>query len=191
MPSAEYDLRFLRAGTELLEDYLKSSEVYWPVGVQSPAGDPPYPQLTLSALLLARIRARARVATPAGRAELAQLEEQIDTLRTRWRVAWEKKAAADFHARLVLWRNYLEDYRENPEANVDRYAYEVTRRVQLQLLEREAEAVPEAEFTLLEGLDHLLKAVFLPGEFIGEPDLASSFPADPYWYLYGKPKKSL
>ncbi|HEY5573072.1 MAG TPA: hypothetical protein VIK64_08690, partial [Anaerolineales bacterium] len=60
MPSAEYDLGYLRAAVAALEDYLMSNELYWPIGAASPAGEPDYPRLTLGGLLLAQKRAHAR-----------------------------------------------------------------------------------------------------------------------------------
>ena len=90
-----------------------------------------------------------------------------------------------FRARLKLWSNFLEDHRQNPEANVDRYHYEVTRRVQLHLLQPDADDRYEAEDQLLIGLDVYLKAVFVSNGFIWDQELSDGFPPDPYWYLYG------
>jgi len=185
MHSADYELRYLEAGIDVLEDYLFSSEIYWPVGVTAPSGATPYPQLTLGGLLLAMKRAQARVATPQEQARLARIGEQIDAVRTRWRSAWGKKSAREYGSRLNLWRDFMEEYRQRPQANSDRYAYEVRRRVQLQLLGSEADTIPQAQLSLKDGLDKLLRSVFIPGEFIWDNDLATSFPANPFWYLYG------
>jgi len=185
MPSAEYDLRFLQSGIETLESYLLSADLYWPVDARPPAGEPPYPRLTLGGLLLAQTRLHAYHLTDGERARLAQLDEQLDALRGRWRVAWENKALAEIRSRLTLWRNFLEEYRENPENQADRYAYEVGRRVQLHLLSEEA-AMPVAENDLLNGLDKLVRAVFQPGSFIWDDELQTVFPQYTYWYLYGR-----
>lgn len=188
MPSAEYDLGYLRAAVAALEDYLMANEVYWPIGAASPAGEPDYPRLTLGGLLLAQKRAHARDLSPEQRHELAEIDEQIDNLRNRWRVAWERKAGRSFSARLRLWNDFIEEYRANPSANLDRYAYEVERRVMLDLFREEAGAIPEAELKSLESLDKLLRAVLIPGDFIWEAELQSGFPKQKYWYLYGRPK---
>jgi hypothetical protein len=90
---------------------------------------------------------------------------------------------------LNLWRDFLAEYRESPGDNIDRYAYEVTRRVQLHLLKLDAEGIPSDEITLLDSLDRLLNAVFQPGEFVWEPDMISGFPSQVFWYLYGNVKK--
>jgi hypothetical protein len=188
MPTAEYDLRFLEAAASQLENYLLSHDLYWPIGVAAPAGTPPYPRMTLGAMHLALLRARARATTPQQQAALEKLSEQIDATRSHWRVAWGKKAAAEFHSRLNLWRDFLEEYRANPDGNADRYRYEVNRRAQLQLLQAEAENIPPAESELFRGLDQLLRSVFTPDGFIWEPELEASFPEGTYWYLYGNLK---
>lgn len=188
MPSIQYDLEYLRAGLAVFEEYLLSNEIYWPLGAKAPAGEPAYPRLTLDGLLLAAQRLKARTLPPEQAADLADLERRLEETRSRWRVAWEAKATHGFHARLNLWRDFLQEYRESPENNLDRYPYEVKRRAMLQLLSLDAQP-PQAEIDMLRGLDGLLKAVLVPGDFVWEPELQSSFPPDPYWYLYGHLKK--
>lgn len=190
MAHASYELRYIEAGLDQLEGYLLSPEVFWPIGVSSPAGTPSYPQLTLGALLLSLKRAHTLPQAATERATLARLDEQLDSVRSRWRVAWGKKAANEFRVRLNLWRNYMEDYRDNPSANIDRYPYEVQRRAQLHLLEPEADEIPPTELSVLTGLDNLLKAVLVPGEFVWDDELADGFPEDTYWFLYGTPRDS-
>jgi hypothetical protein len=185
MPSFDYDLRYLQAGVDQLEAYLLANELYWSIGVRAPRGEPPYPQLTPGGLLLARQRLQATAKTSAQQAQLARLENRLDALQAQWRSAWGKKARQDFIARLKLWRDFLEDYREKPSAHHDRYGYEVGRRVQLHLLTPEAIDLPAAEAQTLDGLDKLLRAVFKPGGFVWDEQLAVSFPPTPYWYLYG------
>jgi hypothetical protein len=189
MYSAEYDLRFLQAGSKILEDYLLSNDLYWPLGVGAPVGEPPYPQFNLGNLELALTRVQGYRLTPAYQTRLDALMMQINLVRERWRTNWSRKAGAEFHARLNLWRDFLMGYRESPESNYDRYAYEVGRRVQLHLLEEEAESISSDDVRLLDSLDRLLKSAFQPGEFIWEADLSPGFPPQIYWYLYGGVKK--
>jgi hypothetical protein len=185
MTNADYDLRYLQAGIELLETYLFSNDVYWPVGIHAQAGEPPYPQLTIGNLMLALRRAKARCFEPEQKAQVSGLEDELNAIHDRWPENWEKKAADCFRARLNLWRDFVEEYRLSHEANADRYAYEVGRRVLLELLQFETSLIPEAEIDLLNGLDGLLKAVFIPGEFIWESNLQAAFPKELFWYLWG------
>ena len=191
MPSPEYDLRYLKAGIEQLEPYLLSSDVYWSIGARAPAGETPYPQLTIGGLLLARLRAQSSIKTSSQQVELEERSGRLNDLRMRWRVAWEGKASKEFHARLNLWKNFLEEYRANPETQYDRYTYEVTRRVMLHLLGAETENIPQAQRDLLASLDLLLHTIFISGDFIWDVTLTASFPQEQYWYLYGRIPKSL
>ena len=51
-----YDLRYLQAAVDVLQDFLFSPEIYWPIGIQPPMGETPYPQLTLGGISLALVR---------------------------------------------------------------------------------------------------------------------------------------
>ena len=188
MPSVEYDLNYLRAGLLDLQGYLLSNEMYWPVGATSPSGEPPYPRVTLGNLLLAQSRLEGRRLTGEQKAEYERLKQRLESTRQEWRVAWEQKAQREYSARLNLWRDFLEEYRKKPAANIDRYPYEVSRRVLLQLLEPEAGTIPAEEAEMRSGLDGILKAVFMPGKFVWDEELKTSFAREPYWYLYGEPK---
>jgi hypothetical protein len=188
MTSAEYDLSFLEAGIDQLENYLLSKDIYRPIGIKAPSGLPPYPQLTLGWLLLALLRARSASLSSAQETRLHHLTTQLEAIQSHWRTAWTLKAQAEFRARLNLWRDFLNEFRQSPAGNIDRYAYEVTRRVLLQLLQEEAQHLPEPDLQALSGLDHWLKAIFAPGSFVWDEHLMPGFPEATYWYLYGAPK---
>jgi len=115
--------------------------------------------------------------------------QQLDEIRSRRPVAWERKANAEFPIRLSLWRDFLEDYRQNPGGQASRYTYEVGRRVQLHILHPETRLLSPAYLELLASLDNHLRSVFIPGEFVWDAAIQPGFPKDPYWYLYGSIKK--
>jgi len=185
MPSAEYDLIYLTAGLELLEQYLLADGIYWPIGISAKPGQPPYPQLTLGNLLLAGIRAECSVINAAQQAKFIRLTSAIEAISSKWKVTWQNKSRSEIRARLTLLRNFLEEYRENPAANYDRYPYEVGRRVLLELLLEEAQEIPPPDSKMLVGLDRAIKSVFIVGDFIWDSNLAQKFPTDRYWFLYG------
>jgi hypothetical protein len=191
MPSIEYDLNYLQAGLADLEGYLLSNELYWSIDAGAPAGESPYPRMTLGNLFLAATRLSGRRLSTAERAQLEHLNKSMHAIRQHWLVAWGQKSSREFSARLRLWRDFLDEYRNHPGENLDRYAYEVTRRVILHLLSSEAQDVPEEETDLLNGMDNLLRAAFLPGRFVWNEKLKNSFPENPYWYLYGTLKEEL
>lgn len=185
MPAADYDRRYIEAVLPDLQDYLLVDEIYWPVHSTALRNEPPFPQFTLGNLLLALQRFGARDLLPDQQAEYSRLQSTVDAVRSRWRVAWEKKASREYSARLRLWRDYLEELRLQPHNHVDRFSYEVGRRAMLVILAKEARQIPPAEEELLRGLDGLLRSLFQAGDFIWEDDLRSGFPPDQYWFLYG------
>jgi hypothetical protein len=89
-----------------------------------------------------------------------------------------------------MWADFIDEYSRAPEANADRYAYEVQRRVMLDLLLADGNA-PEGVAELLGKLDALVKTFLVPGDFIWEAELQDGFPRNQYWYLYGKLPASL
>jgi hypothetical protein len=185
MKSVEYDLRYIEAGREELEGYLLSKEVFWPLGVKPPEGKPDYPQLTLDWMLLSSARLSGRRLSGAQNDQVERAISDLDLHRSKWRVAWEKKAGHCYQVRGRMWRDYLQEYKDNPQDNADRYTYEIRLRVMLELLRNEfRQQTPEVEFLM--SLDGYLKIVLEPGGFIWEPEIEAGFPVDKFWFLYGK-----
>jgi hypothetical protein len=184
MPSFEYDFGYLEVAVELLEDYLLSKDIYWKLNTSSPPGEPGYPALTLGALLLAEARLRARQLSAVQNQRFSRLSEEIDRIRSKWRTAWGNKAKEEYRSRLDLWGNFLEDFRRDAHGNIDRYGYEVSRRVMLKFLSEDVPDIPIAQRELLAGLDRILEGMMVPGEFIWDEELETGFPADTFPYLY-------
>jgi hypothetical protein len=180
----EYDFGYIQACLEVLESYLLSDEVFWPISATPPEGTPDYPRLTLGALLLAERRLKAY--PQAQEALVQQVTSAIEQLRTKWRVMWEKKAVRSYSVRLRMWSEFLDDYRSGPQDNADRYEYEVRLRAMLEQLQIEGGGKPQAEVKMLLGLDRYLKSMLMPGDFIWEPEVQSGFHKGIYWYLYGE-----
>lgn len=182
MPSAEQDLAFLNAGTEQLEEYLLSDELYWPL-----TGSSALPRLTIGGLLLAQRRLRARKLTGPDIAQLTALEERLAEVRSKRRSAWEAKCRREVRARLDLWKNFLADYRQSPDTLAQEYPRQAQWRVLLTLLLDEL-FTPPPEARILEEFDTMLQAFWLPGAFVWEAELADEFPQTRFWFLYGRLK---
>jgi hypothetical protein len=186
MKSLEYDLRYLVSGTEILEKYLFSDEVFWPINVSPPKGEPEYPRLTLDGLLLARARLMGRYKSLGQQAQVEQVISKLEFFRSKWRVAWEEKAGKCYHVRERMWRNFIQEYQDNPQENADRYSYEVRLRVMLELLKPEVKRQSMEDAGFLLGLDGYLKSILVHEGFIWEKELQEGFPETEYWFLYGK-----
>lgn len=186
MKSFEYDLKYLQAGLEVIEDYLLSSEVFWRLSADPPPGAPDYPQLTLGSLLLSKVRLPAYTITHEQETIRQQVILELERARSKWRVAWENKARRCFGVRVRMWADFLEEYKSNPPENADRYSYEVRLRVMLELLLAECGRQNLTEANQLSELDGYIKSVLEKGGFIWESDVQSGFPVNVYWYLYGR-----
>ncbi len=152
------DLAYLSAGVPELENYLLSKELYYPIGAN-------LPQLTLGGILLAMARV--------GR-DATKFEAQVAGIRSRWQTAWETKSRREVHARGDLWRQYLDEYREDPRSGARLYPQNVRYRAMITLL---GEAHHE--------LDGFLNSVFVEGHFVWEDECVENFDRKSFWFLFG------
>ncbi len=175
------DHAFYKAGVGDLGAYLLSDELFWAL-----AGKSDLPRLTVGGLLLAR----KRLSEGHGRsADLEHLDRELTSIHSKWKVAWERKSAREFRARLNLWKNYLNDYRDSPAGHANEYPQRVKERVVLHLLAGEF-PMTAGESGAVANLDGLHRMNWAPGKFVWEQRLVSIFPAGEYWFLYGKLKSS-
>ncbi len=186
MKTFEYDLGYIQACLEEMESYLLSDEVFWPISVTPPMGAPDFPRLTLGSLLLAGHRLKAYPQAQAQAAQVQRVIAEIERIRSKWRVMWEKKAMRSYTIRLRMWSEFIDEYRNSPQDNGDRYAYEVRLRVMLEVLKLEGGEQLQAEVEMLGGLDQYIKSVMKMGDFVWEAEVQSGFPLGIYWYLYGQ-----
>ena len=185
MAMTEDHLRYMEGGVEVLEDYLLSSEMYWSVGLPSSEPGMELPRLTMGGLFLARAIVRGSQLSVTQKERFERVKAKIDEMHTRWRVAWERKCQRSFSMRLTSWRDFLEEYRLQPDEHADRYKNAVRLRTMLQLELNELTQVEEAELGLLSTMDKILRHVLQPGDFVWEVELAKGFPSEEYWFLYG------
>ena len=185
------DLQFVEACAPELEAYLRASEVFWPL---APAkGFAPLPRLTLGGLLLAlrRLGAVERGLRAPQAVRLAQARMRLETERLRRTAAIGAKMTLETHARLSLWRAYLDDLSESPASNADLYPTEIRQRAMLQLLATAPETgpLPAEAGQAMRALDARLREMFAAGSFVWEEHLAPAFSPPEYWFLYGRPTK--
>lgn len=183
--SLKTDIFYLQGAVSLLEKFLLSTELVWRMDARPAPGEGALPSLSLEGVLLACARLRAGVLPMEQQFPAERLVREIEAILQRWQTAVEGKARRTFRTRLNRWKDFLDDYKADPEGNFDRYPYEVRLRVMLELLAERANQLAPAEHSLLAMLDISLQAIYQPGEFIWEAGLERSFPAKPFWYLYG------
>lgn len=185
MQVLENDLAFLQASTPVLEEYLLSDVLYYPVTGQHSrqlSGDTT--RLTLGNLLLSQKRLSSGLMNDDISAEFSNTLSQIDKIRTQWRSRWEIKIQQELPNRLMLWKNYLSEWGDGSKSKAGDYPYNVRLRVILELLMAETSALLVQEKMLLHSLDQRLKGKGAPGPFVWDEIFRSGFPADKFWFLY-------
>ena len=181
------ELGLLRSIAADLDSFIKSDAVHWSL-TNAGSYASHYPQLSLGVLLLtqAKLRALGGRLPPDQQSHLAQAQQAVAALRSRWRANWLRKAEKEVETRLNAWARAVR------ELNPADYPAAVQSRLMLDLLLEDAhgEAAPglHQARARLATLDSLLRAKFKPGVFALDDDLQAAFPGDPFWYLYGKPQ---
>ncbi len=180
-----YDLRYLEAALEVLEDFLKSTEMYWNLNVSPPAGSPPYPQLSLGNVLLALQCLERPLEGPDQEARREDLRQRLHRIQHQYRSLWDQKARREAQMRVRLWAQYVDELAREEAARAY-YPTEVRNRVIFELLARRSALLP-ALGQLCTHSDRRLQHRFRPGAFVWDADLEPAFPREPFWYLYGRP----
>ena len=180
----EKDRAFIIAAVPDLQEYILSSQLYWPVNLKIPGQPQEAASLTLGNLLLALKRLVIDTNPPPIYDPFLELEKSIYPLRERWLSNWKAKAEKEFEERLRQWERYVINPYKNSGQYWQEYPFEVRRRVILQLLGVEMGEIPPTSVRELDHLDKLLRPLCKPGPYIWETSTEKNFPRDDYWYLY-------
>jgi hypothetical protein len=183
MQDIRYYQRYIEWAAGALQDYLLSEDLFWKAELRARPGESPYPELTIETLNLTirKYLALKGEGKPAIRQD--EWVSRIETIHEKWKVAWERKAERCYRSRVNLWLNYLRDYKECPDANADRYPYEVRHRVFIELLGMDLRL--DISLSAIGKSDRFLKTILEPGDFIWEKEIKSGFPKPQFWFLYG------
>jgi len=190
MPSTLYDLGYIQAGIESLDDYLLSKTLFWPLNAPSPIGEPPFSRLTIGSLLLSFARLGARRLPSAQNAQLTLMESKYNHLSSSKRDAWLRKGQREFLSRLRQWNLYLLDLGQTPDDHIAYYGSEVRIRVILELLASKIDPPAKSYLDKLDELDTILGRILDRKGFIWDLDLANGFDSTHFWYLWGRPNFS-
>lgn len=180
MWDTEASLRSLEDAVQEIESFLLSKDV-----IRARSG-----RSSLSVGLISlNLRWLRPVVETEDQNRLQSVAAELAAVRDKWRVAWERKAAAELRSRLNLWREYLSDLEGRPGLGSS-YPQEVRNRaIAVDLLDA-AGHQPEIK-TLsasLDAVDTRLRDSFQPGKFVWPQAPESAFPAEPFWFLYGRPQ---
>lgn len=188
MTPLPHDAAFLQSAAQVLEDYLLSDVLFWPLQREKGTmlgGDSD--QLTPGNLLLSLARVgKAASADPS----LANALQEIEKVRRQWKSAWLNKCGKEWDQRIRLWLNYLDDLPKEPRQTLPAdFPYHVRQRVILHLLGEEIGDLPAEKKNLLQNSDEMLRSLSQTGEFVWQKSLQEQFPVSSFWYLYRKTGK--
>lgn len=185
MQVLENDLAFLQASTPVLEEYLLSDLLYYPVtGLRGRQLTGDTTRLTLGNLLLSQKRLSCVVLLAEVSSQSSGLTQQINQIKGQWRSRWDLKIQQEIPNRIMLWKNYLSEWGDRSELRSGDYPYNVRLRVILELLFKETDQLLVQEKALLRSLDQSLKGKGVPGKFVWDESFTAGFPSEEYWFLY-------
>lgn len=179
------DVRNVEAMASNLTPYIYEDELF---GILP--GD--LPRLTLGGLLmrLARLDVLADRLPESQQQTAENARRQLDEVREKWRVHYEKKIAHELRSRMVHLRQFLQEVEENPHRLTPDCPSAMEKRVMIELLKDEAMQLgvwtSELAATLY-GIDSQIRRLGEQRDFIWDPAVQDAYPRDKFWFLYMAP----
>lgn len=150
------------------------------------------PRLTLGGLLmrLARLRVFADRLPEPQRQVADAARRQLEEVREKWRVHYEKKIVHELRSRMVHLHQFLKEAEENPNRIAPDCPSAMEKRVIVELLKDEAAQLgvwtPELAGTL-RAVDSQIRRLGEQRDFIWDPAVQDAYPKDKFWFLYMAP----
>ena len=197
MPELKYDLdqdlKEAQAMADVLDPYIYEDQLYRRIGGGRVFSSSNMPYMTLGALLLRlrRLRILSDQLPAAGQNQLAEIEARNADIQREWSVHYERKLVSEALSRLDAMRMFFDECDQNPQQCASAYLPEALRRtiveeVQIKMDELHI-ASAEVKAKRAE-IDHRLRGVVKPAEFIWAEALKPAYSPDRFWWLYGKPQ---
>ena len=191
MQSVDYNLDLFEAMLDEIEEFLLSTDIFWPLAKRSKPDSPPYPRLTTGGLLLTQDESLVQAAemNPEQKVRHAKLLHLWDRVLYTWRSALGRKSEQEMGMRLNLWRAYLSDLDEGSASHFD-YHREVRNRVQFTRLQHLATGSSKTlqMVKTIRTLDARLLDLTISGEFIWDERLREIYPEENFGFLYRQPR---
>jgi hypothetical protein len=185
------DLAILEAMVDGMPEYLMSDAAVWAMR----RGD--MPPLTIGGCLM-RLRRLSRLQNQLlgeERVALAEARDAFDEALREKVVRFEQRAYGELNARLREWTTYLRDLAHSSKIAGDRGRYAATVDTRI-LIDELTDKLGEHPYRLdgrvardIAALDRRLRPMWQPGDFVLDAVWQPAYPADRYWWLYGRPKR--
>ena len=188
--SSDFDLAVVEAMAAEIKDYLLADILYWQLSPDHSISPPP-PLLTIGGYLLRaqRLEGLRPELSPEQRDRLETAEKAFRQTMLTWAAHADQHIEHELKARLDSWHWFVEDCAANESSCTAYYATEAELRTVIALLIEAGTGVDLSEYAQrLKAIDANFREWFRPGDFVWRPDLQVAFPADRYWWLYGRPE---
>ena len=184
----ERDLTILEEMVVEIDGYLMSEATHWIMA----RGD--MPKLTIGGCLMRqhRLSVVRDQLEPAEQVRLDTILERLEEALKEKVVRFEDKGHQEVHGRLSEWTGYLRDLTSRMATEAEYYASVVDTRVVITALLNKLRLPP---YQLnphvpneVDQLDGHLRSRWHSGEFVWPAVWQPAYPADEYWWLYGRPR---
>ncbi len=184
----QWDLEILEAMAADMAAYLDGETLYW----QLSQGD--MPKLTLGGYLMRQQRLQAL------RPYLSDGEQtRLTTAVTEFNEALQEKIVRSEHraheelgVRARQWGTYMNDVQSHVPTAAVNYGTAVENRLMIaaliQFLQTPPYQLEAGHAQNVKMLDGTLRSHWHTGAFVWADEWAAAYPADEYWWLYGRPK---
>lgn len=184
----ERDLTILEEMVAEIDGYLMSEATHWIMA----RGD--MPKLTIGGCLMRqhRLSIVGDLLEPAAQVRLDTLLERLEEALKEKVVRFEDKGHQELHARFSEWSGYLRDTTGRMATEAEYYASVVDTRVVMTALLNKL-GLPPYQLNphipdQVAQLDQYLQSRWHSGDFVWPAVWQPAYPADKYWWLYGRPR---
>jgi len=183
-----YEAPFLRAALGQIKDFLLSKEIFWNLGLKSPKGHPPYPQLSLGNALLSFERLLALKKTGLlSKPQMLDIDEialMLESLKNEWTSAWEAKVKNEYGLRLRQWARFVNEMSKSSQPEAGSFSSGLRNRAVMQTIKSDLPNEGTALLSEVASLDQHFKQLSKGTDFVWEKELKLHFSPDEYWFLY-------
>jgi hypothetical protein len=176
------DVRAVEAMSNALVPYVYQDELYG----MMPGN---MPRLTIGSLLmrLNRLQQITDQLSPRQQQIVAESQQRLEAARKEWHVHYVGKIKREFKARGDAIEQFLNECTENLRGCAENFPAAMEKRVMIEQMMREADALGELTDDMknrLVPLDNAIRRFAEPGDFRWDKRLENVYPKDPYWYLH-------
>ncbi|GAB4545347.1 MAG: hypothetical protein OHK0023_03480 [Anaerolineae bacterium] len=182
------DVRALMAMTAALTPYIYDSEIFGTLNDNS------LPRLTIGGILmrLHRLKHLSGTLTAAQKSALESAASKFAEVRQQWIVHYERKISREILSRIGSLDQFANECAQNLAVCADNYPAAMEKRVMIEHLRDELEALNllSTEITgRLAALDNALNRCLEAGEFCWSPHVQAAYPKEKFWFLYQAVRK--